>query len=36
MMRTALLLLAVTTRPVFSQIAGDKGHYKIVVVAENK
>ena len=29
------LLLAVV-RPVFSQIAGDKGHYAVVVNAEKK
>ena len=36
--KTALLLvlLLAVKRPVSGQLAGDKGHYEIVVVAEDK
>ena len=31
-----LVLLLAALRPVFSQTRGDKGHYSIIMVAENK
>ena len=36
MARHTLLLLLALVRPVSSQTEGDKGHYTIVMVAENK